>query len=163
MYQLGPFRLTLMRGTMNYQCIEKSVAAVGGSMRPFRELALAVLCMTLFGCGPKTVWSTTSVSPDGMWIAGARTQMWSGPGTGTVGSIVYLVRARDSREPRDIVGYLEGAESPRPQIEWRSASDLVVRVPNPANLNLQVVKFADIRISVEPLENHVSGSNSSKE
>jgi hypothetical protein len=157
MYQPG------MRGTMNYQYVEKFVAADGRALRLLREVVLATLCMTLLGCGPKTVWSTTAVSPDGKWIAGARAQMWSGPGIGTVGSSVYLLRARDSRDPRDVVGYLEGAESPRPQIEWRSANDLVVRVPNPANLNLQVVKFADIRISVEPIENHASGSNPSKD
>jgi hypothetical protein len=119
-----------------------------------RGLAIAALSITLLGCGPKTMWSTTAVSPDGKWIAGARTQMWSGPGNATVASTVNLVRAHDSHDPADIVSYLEGAKSPRPQIEWRSANDLVVRVPNPADLNLQVIKFADIRISVEPLEYH---------
>jgi hypothetical protein len=151
-----------MQMTINYRHIEKFFAAEGRSLRSLREWALAALSITLVGCGPKLVWSTTAVSPDGKWIAGARTQMWSGPGIGTVGSSVYLVRAHAS-DPRDVVDYLEGAKSPRPQIEWRSANDLVVRVPSPADLNLQVVKFADIRISVEPIEKHASSSNSAKD
>lgn len=148
---------------MNYLFSGKSVAAKGRSLSPLRELVLAALSITLLGCGPKMIWSTTSVSPDGKWIASARTQMWSGPGIGTVGSSVYLVRAHESHDPTEVVDYLEGAKSPRPQIEWRSVNDLVVRVPNPANLNLQVVKFADIRISVESIENHASSSNQSKD
>jgi hypothetical protein len=116
---------------------ETFVAAESHSLRPLRALMIAVLCTALIGCGPKTVWSTTVVSPDGKWVAGARTQMWSGPGVGTVASSVYLVRVDDSRHPTDIVGYMEGANSSRPQIQWRAADHLVVRVPNPANLTLQ--------------------------
>ncbi len=43
-------------------------------------IPLIGLSVALPGCGlgPETVWSTRAVSPDGRWIAEARTQMWSG-------------------------------------------------------------------------------------
>ena len=132
----------------------------GRSLGVLRGLALATLCTMLVGCNPKTVWSTKAVSPDGEWIAGARTQTWSGPGIATAASSVYLVRARDPGKPKDIVSYMEGDTTPRPQIAWRSSNELVVYVPYPDDLNLQAIKFADIRILVEPIKGQVSGANS---
>lgn len=114
---------------------------------------------------PETVWSTTAASPDGQWIAGVRTQGWSGPGIGTVESSVYLERTRGSRqtrEPQDVISYPEGLGKTRPQIKWSSATELVVAIPSEAraHLDLQVVKFADIQIKVEVLPSGVSSSGS---
>lgn len=124
-------------------------------------------CSSLMCCAPnpKTVWSITATSPDGQWIAGARTQGWSGPGIGTVESSVYLERtqgSRQAREPQDVVSYPEGQGNARPQIKWLSTTELVVSIPAQAqaHLDLQVVKFADVQIKVHVLPSGVSSSGS---
>jgi hypothetical protein len=119
-------------------------------------LALVSIYVALSGCnpfGPETVWSTTLISPDGKWVAGARTQMWSGPGVGTAGSSVYISRADDPRNLTVIVDYPLGAVDIHPQIKWRSAQELEVGVPNTETLTFQAVKFADIRITVKGISN----------
>jgi hypothetical protein len=140
-------------------------------MKPILFLAalatIAVACGCLLCCAPNpvTVWSTTETSPDGQWIAGARTQGWSGPGIGTVESSVYLERTRGSRqtrEPQDVISYPEGQGTVQPQIEWMSATELVVAIPAEAqaHLDLQVVKYADIQIKLAVLPTVVSSSGS---
>jgi hypothetical protein len=128
---------------------------------------IAVGCSSLICCAPnpKTVWSTTTTSPDGRWIAAARTQGWSGPGIGTVESSVYLERTQGSgqtREPQEVISYPEGQGNSRPQIKWLSATELVVGIPAQAqvHLDLQVVKFADIQIKLEVLPSGVSSQGS---
>jgi hypothetical protein len=128
-------------------------------------LATIAVGSSLMCCAPnpKTVWSTTASSPDGQWIAKARTQGWSGPGIGTVESSVYLERTRGSRrtrEPQEVISYPEGQGNARPQIKWLSATELVVGIPAQAHLDLQVVKFADIQIKLEVLPSGASSSGS---
>jgi hypothetical protein len=124
-----------------------------------RFIVFIALGVSLLGCGPKTVWSTTAVSPDGNWVASGRTQMWSGPGAAYVASSVHLARANKPNDRTEIISYPEGARDARLHIEWTSAKELTVRVPNPAALDFQAVKFADIRITVDALTGAVSGSN----
>jgi hypothetical protein len=128
---------------------------------------IAFACISLQSCAPNpvTVWSTTATSPDGQWIAGARTQGWSGLGIGTVESSVYLERTRGSRrtrEPQDVISYPEDQGNARPQIKWLSARELVVTIPAQAqsHLDLQVVKFADIQIKLEVIPSGISSSGS---
>jgi hypothetical protein len=128
-------------------------------VRALRCIVLIALGVSLLGCGPKTVWSTTAVSPDGNWVASGRRQMWSGPGTGNVESSVHLARANKPNDRTEIISYPEGARDARPHIEWTSAKELTVRVPNPAALDFQAVKFADIRITVAAIASTVSGSS----
>jgi hypothetical protein len=121
-------------------------------------IALALLSVTLLGCGPKTVWSTQVVSPNGQWIAAARTEVWSGPGVGTVESTIYLARSDKPRDFTDVVSYPEGPANPHPQIAWESDDELVVRVRNPATVDLQMIKLANIRIRLEALPNSASAA-----
>lgn len=124
----------------------------------FAVAMLVAVCSSLLGCAPNpvTVWSTTAASPDGRWIAVARTQGWSGPGIGTVESSVYLQRTQGSRQtgqPFDVISYPAGQYNTRPQIKWISATELVVAISaeEKAHLDLQVVKFADVQVQVEVL------------
>ena len=137
----------------------KFVMAEGGFVRALRFIVLIALGVSLLGCGPKTVWSTTAVSPDGKWIASGRTQTWSGPGIGTVESSVHLARAEKPNDRMEIISYPEGARDARPNIEWTSARELTVHVPNPTALDFQAVKAADIRIRVDAIASTVSGSS----
>jgi hypothetical protein len=135
------------------------VTPIEASVRALCSIVLIALGVSLLGCGPKTVWSTTAVSPDGKWVASGRTQMWSGPGIGTVESSVQLARSDKPNDRTEIISYPEGASVARPQIEWTSAQELIVRVPNPAALDFQAVKFAHIRITVDTIVSAVSDSS----
>jgi hypothetical protein len=126
--------------------------------RIFGLVVLALMSVTLLGCGPKTVWSTQVVSPDGRWIAGARTEVWSGPGVGTVESTIYLARSDKPRDFTDVISYPENPANPHPQITWESDDELVVRVPNPTTVDLQMIKLANIRIRLEALPNGASAA-----
>jgi hypothetical protein len=43
------------------------------------------------------------------------------------------------------------AMAPRPEVEWRTDRELVVRVSDPDGLVLQTILFSDVHISVEAL------------
>lgn len=122
-----------------------------GALGSWRGFWIAGLCCATVGCGPKVVWSSKTSSSNGHWIAGARTRVWSGPGAAANLTSVYLALSDDQSHPTDIVSYSEESNDPRPEIEWRSDRDLVVRVPDPDGLLLKTVLFSDIHISVEPL------------
>jgi hypothetical protein len=76
------------------------------SLRAVPQIFIAGLFIGLLSCGRQTVWSTKAVSPDGQWEAGARTQVWHGPGVGTAASSVYLARTDDPHNSTDIVSYM---------------------------------------------------------
>jgi hypothetical protein len=74
---------------------------------------------------------------------------------------VQLARADKPNDRTVIISYPEGARDARPKIEWTSARELTVRVPNPAALDFQAVKFVDIRITVDSIAATVSSSSAS--
>src|SRR5690348_1893918 len=103
-------------------------------------------------CSSKeTIWSTKVVSPDGSWIANARTDAWSGPGISTAASAVCLARSDEPRTCTDVISYMENEDNPHPQFAWASDNELVVRIPDPSKVDLQTIKFANIRITLEAL------------
>jgi hypothetical protein len=72
---------------------------------------------------------------------------------------VFLARADKPDDRIEVISYPESASDSRPNIEWTAARELIVRVPNPATLDFQAVKAADIRISVDTNAKAVSGSS----
>ena len=123
-------------------------------------LLVAVLSVAVYGCGSsrETIWSAKVVSPNGVWIANARTDAWSGPGVGTAASSVCLARTAEPRDCTDVISYMESATNLRPQITWGSDNELVVRIPDPSKVDLQTVKFADIRITLKALPTSASAA-----
>jgi hypothetical protein len=117
-------------------------------------ILFAASSVLLAGCdpGPKTVWSTKVVSPDGLWIAIARTDVWSGPVVGTAASAICVARSDRPHGCTDVVVYPEGPTNPHPQISWQSDKELLVRVPNPSNLYQQTIMFARLHIKLESLD-----------
>lgn len=77
----------------------------------------------------KTIWSAKAASPDGLWLATARTYAWSGPAVGTAASSVCLARSTGQRECTDVISYMERAGNARPQVVWGSDDELIVRIP----------------------------------
>jgi hypothetical protein len=112
-------------------------------------VVLALLC----ACSKEVIWSAKVVSPNGKWIASARTDVWDGPGVGAAATAVCLARSIEPNQCTDVVVYPPSATNPTPKIIWTSDDELVVRIPDPSKVVLQTVKFSNIRIVLEALPN----------
>src|SRR5882672_10318713 len=67
-------------------------------------LALVGFCIVEVGCQDvATTWSTEARSPDGRWLASARTQQWSGPGTAYDATTVSLKQLGTSLSPTQVL------------------------------------------------------------
>ncbi len=111
---------------------------------------LIFACLTTIGCPAEkeTLWTAAANSPDGRWIASARTESISGPGTSAVLTGVYLQRANSSEPAERILGFGEGPDLMRPRLTWRSPSELDIFFTSPPNLTFQVVKYAGLDVVV---------------
>lgn len=121
--------------------------------------AAAVICILTPGChtGPATTWSARVRSPDGSWVAIARTQHWGGLG-GDYTS-VYLQRLGVSQAPITILGFSHQWPTMRLNMKWLSSSHLeVIYGPSSkpwdhVNVDFQVVKIAGIDVSLQKMNN----------
>lgn len=111
------------------------------------------------GCGPATIWSAEARSPDGSWLARARTLENSGFGTGAFVTDVYLKRTDASKPPQAILSFWHDSSLASPQsgatinltMGWAAPTHLEVTYEGHADLSFEVVKYADIDISVRDL------------
>jgi hypothetical protein len=72
-------------------------------------------CALASGCGPATIWSAQSRSPDGLWLASARTLENSGFGTGAFIAEVFLKRTNVSKPPQAILSFWHDPSLASPQ------------------------------------------------
>jgi hypothetical protein len=108
------------------------------------------------GCDPATIWSAEARSPDELWLASARTLENSGFGTGAYVTDVYLKRTNVSKPPQPILSFWHDPSLASPQsgatinltMKWTTPTHLEVTYDGHADLGLQVVKYANIEISV---------------
>jgi hypothetical protein len=127
----------------------------------FLFLVVSVAC----GCQDvRTVWSAEVQSPDGNWLATARTEQHSGPGTAGAESSVYLQRVHNSSAPLLILGFLHHEKNLSDTInltmKWASPSNLEVTYDGrAASLYFQAIKSNGVEISVRD----VSGESSKGE
>jgi hypothetical protein len=88
-------------------------------MRKPISLIIVAVCLLGFGCEYSTVWKAEVRSPDGSWIASARTVQGGGPGTAHLDTIVYLQQINSSGTPfgtpLEVLGFsCENNSVPRP-------------------------------------------------
>jgi hypothetical protein len=114
-------------------------------------VVVVAISVVLAACSKEVVWSVRVVSPNGQWIAGARTDMWDGLGVGAAASSVCLARSSEPDKCTDVIVYPPSATSPAPGIKWASDDELVVRIPEPSKVALQTVKFSNVQIVLEAL------------
>lgn len=118
------------------------------NMRLFvRALLFLGAGMLVAGCGsnPVTTWSAKFPSPDGKWVAIARTYQYSGPGNDYVDTRLSLHPAGGSRE-ETVLDYLDiGTEM---TVVWTTPSHLQVTLHKDEQIDLQVVKFSTITITL---------------
>ena len=120
------------------------------------SLVLVGSCVLLSGCnGGDTIWSAGARSPDGLWLASARTIAHGGFGTDNIVTIVYLKRTHDSNSPMEVLLFSQNAHSQTSTIDlkmdWINPSHLEVTYKEHPSLEFQVIKCAGIEISVRDL------------
>jgi hypothetical protein len=127
-----------------------------------------LMCVTLWACGEgRTIWSATSQSPDGYWLAVANTVQYTGPGNNTVETIVEIRRSTGFlKRSQRVLGFLGDGASMDLKMTWVSPSHLEVvykdvpetNVYEDEKLYYQVIKTSGIDITVRKLSSRSSSS-----
>jgi hypothetical protein len=130
---------------------------------------VALACLVIPGCHDVvTTWSARVQSPDGGWVAIARTQQFGGPGTAGDLTTVYLQRhleppgshrpgASEAQEPMQILVFSHQWRTMRLNMKWLSPRHLEVvygpssRPWDHVDVDFQVVKIAGIDVSLQKL------------
>ena len=141
---------------MNELCqaagVSRAERCIGWALqRSGKAIALLsiTVCVSLSGCGPKTIWSAEARSPDGHWVASARTQ-YSGPGNAGLYTTVELTRTSGQKSPMEILLLDYQAAYPSEadvKMIWLTPSHLELAYGVHATFDFQVVKCAGIDIS----------------
>src|SRR5437868_13053600 len=89
--------------------------------------ALVGVSIVLYGCDNEaTTWSAELASPNGQWIAVAKSQQWGGPGTAYDATTVSLKSGRTSDPPTEIIGFSHQAPTIKLTMSWVTATRLEV-------------------------------------
>ena len=128
-------------------------------------VTLLGLCIT--GCQDSaTTWSAEAKSPDGQWIATARSQQWGGPGTAYDATTVYLQRIERSQHPTEVLLFSHQFPTINLKMEWVTPTHLEVAYgPRAAgsndhvSLDFQIARMNGIDISVRELPAAVTNTS----
>lgn len=125
------------------------------------------MCITLWACGgDPTIWSATSQSPNGYWLAVAHTVQHTGPGYNGVETIVEIRRSADSpKHSQRVLAFSNDGASMELKMNWVSPSHLEVVYKDDPEMHehedmlyYQVIKTSGIDISVRKLSSRSSSS-----
>lgn len=116
-------------------------------------LTIAFFCVFVSGCRDVgTIWTAESRSPDGQWIALAKTDQFGGPGTAGLQSTVSLQHAKG---PKDKIAILvlssQEMTSIEPKLNWLTPTHLEITYRQPASIDFQAIKCGGVVISVQGL------------
>jgi hypothetical protein len=141
------------------------------------SLIIIGVCSLPFGCQQApTIWVTEVRSPDGLWIASARTIQNGGFGSARIDTVVYLKQSNVSRPPTEVLAFSCLGPAPRPYVldnanaggtidltmKWVSPSHLAVTYDRHPYLYFQVVKYGGVNISVQDLSIEPTNGKDSK-
>lgn len=116
-------------------------------------LQLGILCAAALSCRDvATIWTTQSHSPDGLWVATARTDQYGGPGTAGIQSFVSLRQTRGRQDEVKILQLSQDTTSIGLTLDWLSPTHLEITYNKPANVDFQAIKCAQIEISVRQIQ-----------
>jgi hypothetical protein len=129
------------------------------SLMAYRKAIFFIIVAVLAfgsGCGPATIWSSEARSPDGLWLASAHTLEISGFGTGGYVTDVELTRTNVSKPPQPILSFWHDPSLASPQsgatinltMKWTTPTHLDVTYDGRADIGLQVVRYANLEISL---------------
>jgi hypothetical protein len=138
--------------------LRRAKRAIGSRCAVRLAICLMIVgaCALASSCGPATIWSAEARSPDGLWLASARTLENSGFGTGAFITDVYLKQINVSKPTQTILSFWHDPSLASPQsgatinlrMLWADSTHLEVTYDGHADLSFQVVKCAGIDISV---------------
>jgi hypothetical protein len=114
-----------------------------------RSLACTWVALGAATCSQTSIVTarTRATSPDGEWIAEARTERWTARSDSALHEVVLLRSATTSRRVK--VLDLDESENRLPidvQLAWVGARTLVINYSQPAVATLQMVRSGDITI-----------------
>jgi hypothetical protein len=120
-----------------------------------RSLTVLALCILAFGCQEAaTTWSAEALSPDGQWLAIARTQQWGGPGTAYDATTVSLKQVNAApKDPTQVLLFSHQYSTMSLKMDWITPTHLQVtyasssRPGDHVSLDFQVAKMNGIDIS----------------
>jgi hypothetical protein len=117
---------------------------------------LGACILGLSSCSSQdTIWTTEAPAPDGRWVATASTVEISGFGTGDIETDVFLKWAKGSKGSEHILGFVHDPRSASKTINlsmtWVTPSHLDVTYDGHPTVDLQVVKYGDVDISLRDL------------
>jgi hypothetical protein len=137
--------------------------------RILREVAQAAVilvigvCLLEYGCpwlGVKTIWAAQTQSPDGRWVAMAKTELHVGGGLAGCETIVYLKRSgffHYFRRPTVVLEFLPDEYQNVPldtidlKMKWQTLSHLDVSYYGPARRGYYLKRYLDVDITVRDL------------
>jgi len=124
-------------------------------------LLLFEICLSSLGCQDvATTWSAETRSPDGQWLASARSQQWGGPGTAYDATTVYLKRVAESQAATQVLVFSHQYPTMKLNMAWLDSKHLDVtygpsdRPGDHVKLDFRVAQHSGIEISVQDLSAH---------
>jgi len=114
-------------------------------------LVFVVALSCVLGCGGQddvaTTWSAEAKSPDGRWLATARSQQWGGPGTAYDATTVSLKKVHSSDLPKQVLLFSHQFGTMNLDMKWLTATHLDVtygpsaRAGDHVNLDSKIARF----------------------
>jgi len=149
--------------TANSQCrqeIESLHNTHSVTRRAFWLLLLEV-CLLSVGCQDVAItWSAEARSPDGQWLASARSQQWGGPGTAYDATTVFLKPIDDSQPETQVLAFSHQYSTMKLKMVWLNPKHLDVtygpsdRPGDHVKLDFRVAQHSGIEISVQDFSTH---------
>lgn len=112
------------------------------------KLLLCAVAIALSGCGtnPVTTWSAQFPSPDGKWVAVARTYQYSGPGNDYVDTCLYLRSDYGDKKEVMVLNYVGIGDEM--SVKWIVPSHLEVTLRKHVEIDFEAVIFSTVTITV---------------
>jgi hypothetical protein len=111
--------------------------------------ALTLALPWIFGCSDsKQIWSAESRSPDGLWVASAYTNQYSGPGNDGAETVVNLKSSNKFQKTIQILGAANSGGDINLKMNWLGPRHLEFAYTGDAGIYFQVAKCYGIDITV---------------
>jgi hypothetical protein len=131
------------------------------------SLLILLVCVSMFGCRetPTTTWSSQVQSPDGTWVAIARSEQGGSFGGAYNVTTVSLKRTNGSQPPTQVLLFSHEYATMNLKMEWLAPTHLNVtygpsaRPGDHADVNFQAVRCAGIDISIRDLSTSTTNSS----
>jgi hypothetical protein len=113
-----------------------------------------LLCVLVSGCSKDaaTIWSTESVSPNGLWVAEAHTDQYGGPGTAGIISTVSLKRVTGRQDKIEVLQLSHNVTTSIDlKLNWLTSSHLEITYNQASSVDFQAIRAAGMDITVRNL------------